>query len=167
MPDRVGYATLDEAAKAALLAALPLSEKHEYAGAIYEQDGKFYFTEPATSGGSHSVSVRVRKPKGSTLAALYHVHPEDKTGQAGNDSSVFSEMDIEVSDKLKVPYYMAHTKDGAMSVFLPGKSRVVKLRHPIKMKFSKGESLGLAEAFKAALETKEETNLGDMFTGNK
>jgi len=115
------FDTPQEAARAGLAAAMEADELREYAGVIYEKDGKYYYTQPKSSGKRDQVKVKVQYPKGSKLHGLYHTHPE------GKKSHLFSHGDIEIAEQLKMPYYMAHAKDKSYHVFTPG-SKVNKRR---------------------------------------
>lgn len=109
----VSYATLDDAARAALHLALPLSAKHEYGGAVLLIEGRYYVTDPVTSGHSHDVSYDVVAPRGAVLAGVYHTHPCDAR------SSVFSPNDGETVRSLGVPSYMADACTGVIRVLTP------------------------------------------------
>lgn len=121
MPDQKGYDTPKEAVIAALKEAIPKSSQFEHAGALYEKDGKFFFTEPKSNGENDSVKVKVRFPKGAKLVALYHTHPD------GRRSEVFSPNDIAIATQLDIPYFMGHV-NGTVRVFKPGVSEVTKMR---------------------------------------
>lgn len=116
------FDTYQEAAQGALKDAIGRSDVYEYAGVVYRWKDKFYYTEPETSKKTHNVNVKVRYPKGSKLIGLYHSHPE------GEHSEYFSEGDIEIAEKLGVPYFMGNVKDGSMRVFDPEQSTVAKMR---------------------------------------
>src|SRR5687767_13448831 len=67
-------ATLDEAARAALALAMPLSKQVEHGGVVLELNGRFCFTTP--EGGTETeVLYRVVMPEGVNIAAIYHTHP--------------------------------------------------------------------------------------------
>lgn len=124
MPEQNGYKTPQEAVIAAMTEAVPQSEKYEYAGVIYEMDGRFFYTKPESSRQTDRVKVKISYPKGANLVSLYHTHPE------GEKSEIFTRDDIEMAEKLTehfgrpIPYFMGHVKDGSVRSFIPGKSEI-------------------------------------------
>ena len=140
-----GYDSPDEAAIAALSEALPLSVQFEYAGVIYEQDGRFHFTEPKSSGEVHDIEVHVQYPSGAKLVGLYHTHPDTKTlTQSGADFGWFSPYDIAVAEQLGLPSYMAYCATGDVRKFVPGETSIERLGFKYKSDWSRGELIGSA-----------------------
>jgi hypothetical protein len=111
-----GFATQDEAAKAAMEAANPQSIKDnlEYSGLIYQgSDGRYYYTGPVqgSDSGANPWSD-APLPPGTQEAAYYHTHAayslkDPTTGAAirtddptkdGFNSDNFSEADRDVAD---------------------------------------------------------------------
>lgn len=118
-----GFDSPDDAAQAALKEAMRRSKRFEHAGAIYEQDGRFFFTDPEESGSRNEVGVSVRYPEGARLAALYHTHPRDSRRSRGTPSDTFSAADVQIADKLGLPYYLGAVEGSEMRVFKPGQSK--------------------------------------------
>jgi hypothetical protein len=103
------FTSADEAVIAALkdARANPDVGTTEYAGIVYEQDGKFYYTKPENSGGRDSVDLKVLKPTGSKVAALYHTHGADP-----KNPDSFSGHDRRTARGLKVPSYILDAGTG-------------------------------------------------------
>ena len=72
---QVGRPTPDAAALAALSAARAASREYEYGGALFECDGLYYYTTPATKRENDALDLRIRLPARAHLTALYHTHP--------------------------------------------------------------------------------------------
>ena len=105
MPGRTPYNSLNEAARAALEAAAAAGDpRHEWAGILYELEGKHYFSEPQTSGGSHSFDIKAGIPRPGRLAGIYHTHP----GGPDERAHLFSAADIDVAKRMGVPSYIIH-----------------------------------------------------------
>ena len=100
----VGFSTIEDAAAAALVHAVARSRasrrQSEYMGAVYEQDGRYYYTEPRSLHSRTGGATRLQIPTGS-LRALYHNHPPG----GGNDR--FSPEDIKMARKLGVPSFVS------------------------------------------------------------
>lgn len=109
--------TLDDAAKAALAEAVPLSAEHEYGGALYvKSDGCHGFTAPATSGSKYNVELHLTLPVGGHLAGIYHTHP----GLPHQTPEKFSYNDVHVHVELDVPSYIGVVRTGDVYVLDAG-----------------------------------------------
>jgi hypothetical protein len=126
----VPYETLNDAAKAAEAVAMPLSKVYEYGGVLVERNGKFFFTDPVTSGRVGEIKVRALIPAGSHLAALYHTHPGNGCGR------LFSREDVETATGMRLPSYIGAVADGSVRLFAPGMPKTPSVCHGA---FSAGE----------------------------
>lgn len=79
-PSQAGFPTPDAAALAALAEARAASRAYEYGGALFERDGLYYYTTPATEKESDALDLRIRLPADARLKALYHTHPGTDPG---------------------------------------------------------------------------------------
>lgn len=70
------YATLEDAAKAALSDAEALTDKFEAGGTIYQCGSLFAYMGPTTDGKRDRLTVTVYGSDKCKLAALYHTHPK-------------------------------------------------------------------------------------------
>jgi hypothetical protein len=96
------YATVDDAARAALAVALPLSEQVEHGGVVWGIDDQYCFTAPVR-GTQDEVRYRVVMSGGMRLAAIYHTHP---ISAPLHKRRRFSDADIAVAVRLRVPSYL-------------------------------------------------------------
>ncbi len=71
-----GYATLQDAARAALLDAEALTGAFEAGGAIYQCGGVFAYVAPVTQRHRDRVDIPVGTADGCALAGTYHTHPK-------------------------------------------------------------------------------------------
>jgi hypothetical protein len=130
------YATVDDAARAALKAANPQSIKDnlEYSGVIYEgSDGKCYYTGPAKGTDQGANPWRdAPAPAGTKLVGFYHTHgdystQDPKTGAAVRtsdpkkddfNSDNFSSQDKKVAVAKGYPGYLG-TPSGTQRKYDP------------------------------------------------
>lgn len=125
MADVKSYTSAQEAVLQAMREAIELSKKDEFGGLIYELDGKFYYTPPESSGKKGELRIKARVPKGSNLHGVYHTHTK---GTEGSDR--FSAYDVDIANKLGMPYYMGHTGSREVRVFTPGKTETTRVISP-------------------------------------
>jgi hypothetical protein len=113
-PDAAAYASLQDAARAAIAAALPLSSESEYGGVLIQCERGHYATEPVTSHNPKQVEYTARVPSGCTLAGLYHTHTGTDVG-----ALKFSHIDVRNALKLRVPSFLGVRLDVLVRVFDP------------------------------------------------
>ena len=128
-----GYATADDAARAALNRYNPTSIKQsrEYGGFIYQSaDGKFGYTK-AVKGTTDSLDLTDafnRVPtKSCTIVADYHTHGDHVSNSGGRrsktddvyDSNNFSSTDIDGNDGMGLNGYLGTPSDG-FKKYTPG-----------------------------------------------
>lgn len=114
------YSSVDEAVHHAAQAARAIyANNSEAISIVYEVDGKFYFTPPASRGRSNKqASNTVKIPPGSARF-IVHNHP------SGEAAAEFNEDDISIADKLGVPSAIIFgDADPSIRVYRPGQSRV-------------------------------------------
>jgi hypothetical protein len=111
-----GHASLQEAVRAALGAAVDRSAKRESLGLVYEVDGRFHFTEPSGRGSSSRSGATLKIPKGSARA-IYHNHPR------GRDHELFSATDIDESERLGLPSYIVFGDERTIRSYTPGRTQ--------------------------------------------
>lgn len=70
------YATLDQAATAALIEAEALTDSYEAGGTIYHCSAGYIYVRPTTDHSKDSLSVSIYTLDGCALAGLYHTHPK-------------------------------------------------------------------------------------------
>lgn len=97
----VGSPNLDTAATAALQAATKVSTSVEEAGALYELNGLFYYTSPASNAADAQFNIRIAFPQGAKLIGLYHTHP------AAPNNDMFSPNDLDIANSMHVTSYIA------------------------------------------------------------
>lgn len=110
------YASLDEAAVAALKVSVSQSQKIEFAGCLFTDQSKFYFTTPVNSGGEDSFRAACLAPADLKLVGLFHTHP------FGAEYGV-SAADIQVAKQLNVTSYVAFIEQNEAVKYIPGRSR--------------------------------------------
>jgi hypothetical protein len=129
--DGVAYNTPDEAARQALRNVTNKSQqtRREYGGAIYEKDGKYYYTDPeegplGTPGKRQCKIILVAPGK---VVATYHTHIDDPLHSPGDKFE---------HDKRNIPSYVAkagnkiqrYTPDPKKTARgVPGRGKVVEL----------------------------------------
>lgn len=118
------YDTANDAATASVVACAKQSISNEFCSAIFQYDGKFYYTMPQTGGSDYALdNIRIVFPSKGTFIAVAHTHP---SGRNMDDTSPqFSAGDITFAKKTKVPLYMYSFRSGEVRVFIPGKSKVL------------------------------------------
>jgi len=118
--DQFGFETMDEAASAAVNNILTVSKELEYAGVIWERSGRYYFTNPITTGSDGDVgSFKIALYPNSKIVALYHTHPM----MPHND--VFSSADVKFADDTKWTSYVGVITNTSHIVirYVPGKTK--------------------------------------------
>ena len=96
-----GFQTESEAATAALTLAYSYGGVDEFGGGIFQTaDNLYCFTTPVGNGDDSGFAVKVMKPKGSKLTAIYHTHPKN-----ANDW-FFSSNDLLTAKQLGVHSYV-------------------------------------------------------------
>lgn len=111
------YASLDQAAVAALRLAMSVTRAYEWGGALFRCGSDYYPSLPVTIGDPHRVRFRVATPSGCELAGIFHTHT------SGSDAEQFSPEDVEVMRSFGVPSYLGVTMTGAVRVLRPGMER--------------------------------------------
>ena len=91
-----------------------ISEDREYIGAILKSGGKYYYNVRPGSVHEGRNTVKITFPSSYELDALWHTH-----GKAGRDRKYFSDTDINLSHRIKKPFYMIDGF-GEIKVFRPG-----------------------------------------------
>ena len=124
---------IDNVAREALNKVLGKSivERSEYGGMIYEQDGKYGYTEARTQGYGNTVNVGQREenrscPEGTTPVAYYHTHPNIKAGPMAMEYNKFSPEDIDLSIEMGLDAYMG-SHDGTFWVYDPRLKKAITL----------------------------------------
>lgn len=116
------YATMDDAAKAALATVVDHNTKTEEAGGIYQCGSVYHFTSSVGSDERASVKdLHIQFPSTCKFVALYHTHPgmDDATI---NLSGYLSDADVKLADDLNVPSYILDVKAGQVHRYSPHKS---------------------------------------------
>ncbi len=143
--DAVGYSTELEAAQAGLKVCISKTIDYEYGGAIVTKaDGKFYFSEPVTSGDKGRIDeFRLGFHKNETLVAIFHTHPHDQL-DAGDNSELVSEADIDTAKKLKVHSYIGIIKNMKVIEYVIGDttSTMYPPGNVTPKRFSRGHVVG-------------------------
>ena len=114
-----------------------IEEDREYMGAILYSHGRYSYTVEGGEVGQDQITVRIRVPAGSSIAAFWHTH-----GAAANDRSYFSEVDTTLATEWNKPFYLADYT-GVLKVFNPGdklmsQAKARRLGLPERNGFSKG-----------------------------
>jgi proteasome lid subunit RPN8/RPN11 len=107
------FTAVDDAALAALRSAMKHTDCHEYAGAVIERDGSYFFTQPAASH-SDTFELHIRLAQGEHLAAIYHTHPRCRVDE---ESTYFSPDDVATAKALRVPSYIGVLFDHSVRRF--------------------------------------------------
>ena len=130
------YQTLDEAVYYAAEAAREIyADRQEAMSLVYEKEGQFFFTPPASrQRSSKDVRTTVAIPKGS-LRFIVHNHP------AGEGQDTFPEEDLAAAERLKVPSAITFGRAAStIRVFRPGVTAVIEtLNQGTRTRQSKGE----------------------------
>jgi proteasome lid subunit RPN8/RPN11 len=115
------FPTMDAAAIAAETAAM-INTRYEFGGCIFTTpDGLFHYTVAQTSNNPNHIKVKCSFA--GHLVAIYHTHP-------GNVSSdrYFSEDDVDVASRMKVPSYIGVSFDKTVHKFVPGVTHTERSR---------------------------------------
>lgn len=99
--DAVGYATMDEAAVAALRPLVKGQPSVEHGGAIYKCAGYFYTSNAVTQNRKHKLSYTISRYKECELVATFHTHPAHD-----RRSENFSKEDVQMAKTLNVVTYI-------------------------------------------------------------
>ncbi len=120
------FASVDQAASAALHEIMPTSasEVIEYAGCLYEQKGKVFYTVPETSSEARGFNIHCRFPQSAKLVGIFHTHPGDE-----ETNEVFSQPDVEVAVKLGLPSYIGITRSSSIKRFIAGKDKTSIIKY--------------------------------------
>lgn len=111
------YETEQQAVKQALIDA-SVHYTSEYGGVVYELNGKYFYTTPATVEEASQVRFEIRMLRSARLVALYHTHTP------GAQSDLFSQCDIQVATQLRVPSYILVLDKGEIESYTPGTDKV-------------------------------------------
>ena len=129
---------IEKVARAALNGILSksISERSEYGGMIYLQDGKYHANEPRTQGYGNTVNVGQYEPnrscpEGSTPVAYYHTHPNYSAGGILMKYNEYSDEDKDLAKDLKLDAYLG-TLDGSFFVYDPSIDKVTPIPGPLK-----------------------------------
>lgn len=116
------YASRQEAALAAINAARAGNKHVEVGGGIVfnPQTQQYAYTTPAGMSNDAHFGARVQFATPWQLDSIYHSHP------AGPRSTVFSQDDLDVAQRLGVPSYILTRYDNKVRVFDPASSPIVK-----------------------------------------
>jgi len=121
--------------------AQSISERSEYGGMIYLQDGKYHANEPRTQGYGNTVNVGQYEsnkgcPEGSTPVAYYHTHPNYSAGDIKMKYNEFSPEDKDLAKDLNLDAYLG-TLDGSFYLYEPLEDKVSKVPGPALKNISK------------------------------
>lgn len=94
----------------------------EYGGGIYQQNGKWFITEPVGTGNATTFDADVGRPRGSRFFAIYHLHP------AATDNDLFSSDDVDQSLELNVRSFIGIIEDKSIREFMPHVSETKKYK---------------------------------------
>lgn len=137
---RADHVTVEDAARAALTEAMPLSDydRTEYAGVVLKCGDTYRYTKPDSIGESAAFRVRVTMPKGCELAGIYHTHPK-----ASTDDKFFSPLDVNIANRLGVPSFLGIVRTGELRVYRPRTSNTAGRRGRTSNEFLviRGDSL--------------------------
>jgi proteasome lid subunit RPN8/RPN11 len=124
---------IEKAAREALNGILgqSVSDRKEYGGMIYFQDGKYHANPPRTQGYGNTVNVGQWEtnrgcPEGSTAVAFYHTHPNLSAGGLQMKYNEFSPEDKTLAQDLRLDAYLG-TLDGSFLMYDPLKDKVFPL----------------------------------------
>lgn len=119
LANETGFSTLADAAVAGLQASVHRTTKTEVAGAVYELDNKFYYTNPASNASEDSFQIAISFPTSSKLVAIFHTHPASFP-----NNYLFSPGDIKVADQLHLISFVAVLSDNGYRIieYIPGQT---------------------------------------------
>lgn len=127
----LGYSSANDAAAAAIKAAVASSKDYERGGGILQGgDGKFYWTAPVGGSDPGEVKFEVAFNKANfKLVAIYHTHPRECPHVCDNDvTEFFSHTDVETADSLNVNSYIGIIKMHTVSVYVPHKDTLINVK---------------------------------------
>jgi proteasome lid subunit RPN8/RPN11 len=118
--ETIPYQTLDQAAKAALNVAMPLSkaDQTEYGGIIVELNGAFFYTSAVTTSESTALNFKAAFKHGAHFVGLYHTHPGNL-----DCSNYFSAPDVEIAEKFDITSYIGVVGPNTIRRFIAGKTK--------------------------------------------
>ena len=129
---------IEKVARAALDGILgqSVSDRKEYGGMIYLQDGKYLANPARTQGYGNTVNVGQWEPnrgcpEGSTAVAFYHTHPNFSAGGLQMKYNEFSPEDKALAQDLRLDAYLG-TLDGSFLMYDPIKDNVIPLAGRLK-----------------------------------
>jgi hypothetical protein len=105
------------AASAAVQAA-SLREDREYLGGIFRHGAEYRYSVAPGQAGHDRIRVRLRRPVGYELVALWHTH-----GAAAPERRYFSRTDGDLVEQTGLPLYLADPA-GVLRVLHPGAPRL-------------------------------------------
>jgi hypothetical protein len=117
---QTGFDSLDAAAKYAEKLAMDLSKDYEFGGALYEREGKYFFTTAVTNKNSYKVDYQISLPKGAKMIGMYHTHPDSSPY-----SDAFSVSDIETANRMMMTMYVGVVSKNHTLKYDPQKDHVI------------------------------------------
>lgn len=115
------FDSAEAAVRAALALALQDARRREYAGAIIEHRGRFFYTEPVSNGWREETDIDVEVPAGARVVALFHTHVSSAMAE------YFSAADIAAARRLGVKSYIGIAPSGRIRVFDPATMRPARV----------------------------------------
>lgn len=98
------------------LSRIPRAQR-EHGGVLYKNaQGEYCYSTYAQGGDGFGASYKIAKPPESSVAGIYHSHPDVKRGEGG----VFSPTDVLQAAKRQVPSFIRVDKTGETKRFMPG-----------------------------------------------
>jgi hypothetical protein len=141
-PSSIAFNSLEEAVyRAAQHARSVYDNRNEAISLVYEHEGKFYYTLPRNSAagqkGGHTQAVLSVPPNSARY--IVHNHPQ------GQDMVSFSENDINMAEKMKIPSVIVYDGEEKNSMalrrYVPGQSKIFT-KYDNKIRSSTKRSLG-------------------------
>ena len=124
---------IEKVARKALngILAQSITERKEYGGMIYQQDGNYFANQPRTQGFGNTVNVGQYEPNrgcpdGATAVAYYHTHPNFSAGGIAMKYNEFSPEDKDLAKDMKLDAYLG-TLDGSFFLYDPKIDKTIKL----------------------------------------
>lgn len=124
---------IEKVARAALnkILSKSISQRSEYGGMIYLQDGAYHATDARTQGYGNTVNVGQYEknrscPEGSTPVAYYHTHPNFSAGGIAMQYNEYSDEDKDLARDLNLDAYLG-TLDGSFLLYDPKTDKAIKL----------------------------------------
>jgi len=111
-----------------------ITERSEYGGMIFLQDGHYHANEPRTQGYGNTVNVGQYEPnkgcpEGSKPVAYYHTHPNASAGDIEMKYNEYSDEDKNLARDLNLDAYLG-TLDGSFFMYDPLTDKVAKIPGP-------------------------------------